>query len=244
MKSKINILFSICLAFVGFQSYAQVRLDPFYPYSKYTFGIGMGYTQLYGDWANSNTQPVYKINVARNANEWVNLNFDLQRGALNDYQPKNNWTNGLSVYNKFTSISVNGNIALGELFNWPKNFMAKTLYGIYVGAGIGYMSNNITNITLKFKNSDKKLITDYDPGNIKTSSKNFFIPANLGINLHLTRTVMINCNYQLCYALSDYVDGYNFKTPAATNEYNDLYSALTFGLHFYIGNISMTPNKE
>lgn len=244
MKSKINALLAIVFLCSGYSSIAQVRLDPFYPYSKYTFGLGMGVTKLFGDWPNSNTQPVYKISLARNANEWVNLNLDVQKGALNEFESKNNWTNGLNTYNKFTSVSVNGNVALGELFNWPRNFMAKTFYGIYFGAGVGYMWNNITNITTKFRNSDKKLITDYDPTNIKTKSRNFFIPGNVGIDLHLTRLVIINANYQLCYALSDYVDGYNFKNPTATNEYNDLYSTFTVGLKFYVGEVSMTPNRE
>ncbi len=244
MKSKLNILLSICLAFAGLQSFAQVRLDPFYPYSKYTFGIAMGYSKLYGDWANSNSEPVYKINVARNVNEWVNYGIEVQRGALNDYESKNTWTNGLSVYNQFYSAALTGNVSLGELFNWPPNFIAKTFYGIYVGAGIGYMHNDITNITLKFKNSDKNLINDYDPGNINAGTNNFYIPFNLGINLHLTRAVVINVNYQFNYALSDYVDGYDFKAPTATNQYNDMYSVLSFGLHFYIGPTSMTPNRQ
>ncbi len=243
MKSKINILLSIFLAFSGFQSVAQVRMDPFYPYSQWTFGVGMGYSRMYGDWDNSNPEPVYKVNIQRNGNEWTNLSLDVQRGALNDYERRNHWTSGLSSYNKFTSATLMGNVSLGELFGWPPNFVAKTLYGIYLGAGVGYMSNNITNITLKFRNSDKYLITDYDQDNIKTKSKNIFLPANLGITLHFTKSVMVNVNYQLSYAFSDYVDGYNFKAPSATNQYNDIFSVLTFGLHFYIGETSMQPNQ-
>jgi len=116
----------------------------------------MGYTKMYGDWNNSNSEPVYKLNVSRNANEWVNLNFDLSRGALNDYESKNHWTTGLSAYNQFTSISVNGNVALGELFNWPRNFLAKTVYGIYVGAGFGYMKKKNKKKNTKYKKNKKK----------------------------------------------------------------------------------------
>jgi len=244
MKRKIIILLTVCITVASLNANAQVRLDPFYPYSKWTFGVGMGYTRLFGDWPNPVSEPVYKISLARNANEWVNLNFELEHGALSEYEPKNTWTNGLNVYNQFTGGAVTGNIALGELFNWPKNWLGKTIYGIYLGAGIGYMHNNISNITLKFHNSDKSLITDFDPGNIKLKSNNLYIPFNLGIDLHITRLVILNVNYQMNYALSDYVDGYSFRAPVATNNYNDLYSTLIFGLHFYIGDVSMTPNRQ
>jgi hypothetical protein len=243
MKNKIIILLSVCVAAFQ-QSYAQVRLDPFYPYSKYTIGIGIGYSTMYGDLAHSQSEPVYGISVARNANEWVCLDFQLQHGAVSDYSGKNTWTPGISAYNQFTSFDVTGRVALGELFNWPSNFAAKTLYGLYVGAGIGVMANHVSSISLKFKNSDHYEITDYDPKNIKTSSTCAYLPLDLGINLHITRIVMLNVNYQLNYAFSDYVDGYNFQKPVATNNYNDLYSVLSFGLHFYVGRISMTPNKK
>jgi hypothetical protein len=243
MKSKIIILLSVCIA-TCLQSFAQIRLDPFYPYSKYTIGVGMGYSTMYGDLAHSSSEPVYRVNVDRNFNEWVCLDFQLQNGAVSDYSGKNDWTEGLSAYNQFTSFDVNGRISLGELFNWPSNFFAKTLYGIYVGAGIGVMHNDVSSISVKFNNSDKYEITDYNPNNIKTNSNCAYLPMNLGINLHLTRIVMLNVNYQLTYAFSDYVDGYNFAKPEATNNYNDMYSVLSFGLHFYIGRIAMTPNKK
>jgi hypothetical protein len=248
MKSKIIILLSVLIA-TSLHSFAQVRLDPFYPYSKYTIGIGMGSSAMYGDLAHSNAEPVYRVNVARNANEWVCLDFQLQHGALSDYgdvtdhaAPKG--FSHLSSYNQFTSFDVNGRLALGELFNWPSNFISKTIFGLYVGTGVGVMANNVSSINGKFFNTDKFQITDYDPLNIKKNRTNFYMPFNLGINLHLTRIVMINVNYCLTYAFSDYVDGYSFQRPVATNNYNDMYSVLSFGLSFYVGRISMTPNKR
>ncbi len=152
MKNKIIVLLTFFLATTSLQAQTQLRLDPFYPYSKYSIGIGMGFTKLYGDWNNSKSEPVLKVSVARNANEWVNVNFELQKGGLNDFEPKNLYTTGLNAYNNFTAGAITGNIALGELFNWPKNFLMKQLYGIYFGAGIGYM-HNLTDITLKYRYS-------------------------------------------------------------------------------------------
>lgn len=236
MKIKIITLFSICIA-AFFSSNAQIRLDPFYPYSNWTVGVGAGYSQIYGNLDHTNSEPVIRLDVQRNANPWVCLDFELQRGALSDYESKNHWTNGLSVYNTFTGFDVNGRISLGEFFNAPSSFLAKTIFGLYVGIGIGYMQNNVSDITLKFKSSDKLTITDYNTSNIETNSSNFYLPFIAGFNLHLTRRCMFNINYEFSYAFSDYLDGYNFQKPTANNNYNDMFSVLSFGLHFYVGHI-------
>jgi len=243
MKLKLFILVSLCFATVG-RSGAQVRLDPFYPYSKWTIGAGAGFSEIYGNLSHPNSEPVFKVNVERNSNMWVALDLELMRGALSDYEVKNTWTNGLSVYNQFTAVDLNGRVSLGEFFKYPKNFFCKTLFGLYGGVGIGFMSNNVSNITLKFKHQDRYKITDYSGANIATSTTNAFMPFNLGFNLHLTRRVMFNINYQFSYAFSDYLDGYNFQAPTATNKYNDMFSVLSFGLNFYIGKVGFHYKKH
>jgi len=242
MKTKIIILLSVCVA-LFLNSTAQVRLDPFYPYSQYTIGFGAGYSQLYSNLQNTNSEPVYRVNVERNTNEWVYIDLQLQHGAFSEYENKNHWTNGMGSYNSFTSLALTGRVSLGELFNHPKNFFCKTLFGLYVGYGIGYMINDVSNINLKFRNSDKLLITDYDPANIKEHTGNWYLPFSIGFNLHLTRRCVFNVNYEFSYAFSDYLGGYSFSQPVATNLYNDMYSVLSFGLHFYIGKVGVTHDK-
>ncbi len=235
MKSKI-ILLSLCIA-ACFSSKAQVRLDPFYPYSKWTFGLGVGYSELYGDLAKSNSEAVVHLHLDRNANEWVSYGLEIQHGGLSSYEPKNHWTSGLSVNNNFTGASINGKVCLGELFNHPTNFFTKTIFGLYVGVGAGYMLNDISNATLKFKKQDVANITEYSPSSLKTSTGNFYVPFIAGFNLHVSRRVMFNVNYEFAYAMSDYIDSYNFLQPVANNQYNDMFSVLTFGLDFYLGKI-------
>jgi len=243
MKVKKIILLSLCFA-ACLQSNAQVRMDPFYPYSNWTVGGGVGFSEIYGNLSHSNSEPVFRLNVERNSNMWVNLDLEIQHGALSDYEVKNDWTNGLSVYNQFTAVDLNGRVSLGEFFKYPKNFLCKTLFGLYAGVGIGFMSNDVSNVTLKFKYQDKYSITQYDPLNISTRTTNFFIPFNLGFNLHMTRRCMFNVNYQFSYAFSDYLDGYDFQAPVATNKYNDMFSVLSFGLNFYIGKVGYHYRKH
>ena len=106
------------------------------------------------------------------------------------------------------------------------------------------MTNNVSNITLKFKHSDKYTITDYSNANIKSSSSNYYIPLNVGFNLHMTKRLIFNINYKFCYAFSDYLDGYNFQAPTAKNNYNDMYSVLSFGAHWYVGKIGHHYRKH
>ena len=236
MKLKIVTLLSICIASF-FSSSAQIRLDPFYPYSLVTVGVGVGTSQLYGNLDHTNSEAMLRVNVDRNFGPWLALGIEGQRGGLSDYESKNHWTSGLSVYNTITAVDLNAKLCLGGLFNAPRSFFGKTLFGLYVGVGGGYMWNDVSNITLKFKHQDALLITDYNSANIKTSSANFFIPFTIGFDLHITRRCMFNVNYQFSYAFSDYLDGYDFQQPTANNKYNDMFSVLSFGLHFYVGRV-------
>lgn len=237
MKLRFIILLSLCIT--AGAAKAQIRLDPFYPYSHWSVGAGVGFSTMYGNLNHSNSEPVYRINVQRNGNAWMYLNAEIQHGALSDYETKNHWTNGMNAYNEFSSIAITGRMSVGQLFNFPKNFFAKTLFGIYGGVGVGYMSNYLSSITQKFKHQDKYLITDYDSRNIKRRTTNAYIPFVLGWNIHLTKRCMFNVNYQFSYAFSDYLDGYNFQAPTATNNYNSMFSVLSFGLDFYVGKVGV-----
>ncbi len=248
MRNRILTLLALCIAAVGSVN-AQIRLDPFYPYSKWTAGAGIGFSEIYGNLNHSTSEPVYRINVERNMNAWTYIDLEIMHGAFSDYESKNHWTTGLKAYNSFTAADLNLRMSLGQLFKYPRSFFAKTLFGIYAGVGIGYMNNDISSIDMKFKKSDKYLITDYNSANINKHTNNFFLPMNLGWNLHLTRRCVFNFNYQFSYAFSDYLDGYNFQQPTAKNEYNCMFSVMSFGLNFYLGHVgnvrsNVHPSKK
>jgi len=207
-------------------------------------GAGAGFSDLYGDLNGTNAEPVFRIDVTRNFNAWTGVTLQVEHGALSDYESKNRWTNGMNSYNQYTAGSLNLRMSLGQLFRYPRNFLAKTLFGIYGGVGVGYMSNYVSNITMKFKHLDKYLITDYDSRNIKKRSTNLFIPLSVGWNIHMTRRCIFNINYTFNYAFSDLLDGYNFQQPVATNNYNDMFSVLSFGLDFYIGQVGVIRDKH
>jgi hypothetical protein len=216
-------------------AFSQVRLEPFYPYSKYSLTLAMGSTKMYGDLQHHISEPVYKVNIDRNFNSYTSVGLEIQRGALASEEYKNHWTNGMSQYTQMTNFMATGRVSLGQFFEYPSNFLWKTLYGLYVRTGFGMMNANVSNISYKFRNRDQLEIRDLYSDAIKTKTWIPYIPYNIGFDLHLTTRCQFNINYQFNYAFSDYVDGYNFPSPPANNYYNDMYSVLTFGLNFYIG---------
>jgi hypothetical protein len=234
MKSKFIVLLSVCLT-SSILSFSQVRLEPFFAYGKYTLGLGIGNSHMYGDLEKSISQPVYRLNFERNINSYSSFGLEAEYGALSSEEYKNHWTNGLNMYNQYTAVDLNGRVSLGQFFDYPKNYFYKTLFCLYVRAGFGVIGNNITNITYKFRNKDKLDIKDVSFQSIKTNEYAYYVPASVGFNLHLTRRCMFNINYKFCYTFSDYVDGYNFPTGNAKNYYNDMYSVLSLGLSFHLG---------
>lgn len=242
MKNKI-LLLSLCIA-AYMPAFSQVRLEPFYGYTNISVGLAMGNSHMYGDLQSSISEPVYKLTVDKNFNGYTSVGLDIYRGALASEEFKNHWTNGLSSYDQITTASLNGKVSLGQFFEYPTNFLQKTIFGLYIRTGFGVMSDDVSNISYKFKNRDKLEINDIYTNSIKTNNLIMFIPYNIGFNLHLTKRVQFNINYQFVYAFSDYVDGYDFPNPPANNYYNDMYSTLTFGLNFYIGKMKNQDYDE
>jgi hypothetical protein len=223
---------------------AQVRLEPFWPYSQYSLGFSAGNTTMYGDLQNSVSEPIYRVTFERNFNSYTGVGLEYQNGALASQENRNHWTNGLSSYDQLNTLALYGRVSLGQFFKYPKNYLMKNLFGLYFGTGIGCVYDDVSNITLKFRNRDPSTIQDYNEKYIRTTVWSAYIPYNIGFNLHLTKRVMFNVNYQFCYFFSDYIDGYNFTNPPANNYYNDMCSMLTFGLIFNLGPVYDTWYDE
>jgi hypothetical protein len=243
MKTKCLLFLSVGIFYLA-PCFGQVRLEPFWPYSNYTLGISVGTSEIYGALNHSVAEPVYKAAVDRNFNSYSSVGIDLQHGAISSYETPNHWTNGMSEYNQFSTIDVHGRVSLGQFFKYPKNYLWKNIFALYVQTGFGLMATDITNITMKFKNRENYTIDDVYPNAIKQHKIIPYIPYNIGYNLHLTKRAMFNVNFQFCYTFSDYVDGYYFPQPQAHTYYNDMYSILSFGLIFNLGKIYDTWYDE
>ncbi len=243
MRIRILLIVALCLAYT-LPSFSQVRLEPFWPYSKYTLGFSVGNTTTYGDLQNSISEAAYRMTFDKNFNSYTSVGLELQHGAFASEENINHWTNGMTSYDQFSSLALTGRVSLGQFFKYPKNYLMKNLFGIYFATGIGCVYDNVSNISYKFKNRDPMKITDYNEKYIRTQVWAAYVPYNIGFNLHLTKRAMFNVNYQFNYYFSDYIDGYNFTNPPANNFYNDMTSILSFGLIFNLGTVYDTWYDE
>ena len=193
---------------------------------------------MYGDLSQSNPQPAFIANLSRHMSSNVIIGVELQHGTLSSTEPANRWTTGLGMTNSFNAFNVNGKVTLAEVFKNPHNIVLKALSNLYAGLGVGIIDNDLTKITNKFKVSDTATI---DP-DFKKSSIALVVPLNLGLNIYMKRFLgyggaQFNINYQLNYAFSDYVDGYNFSPSTTRNKSNDMYSIFSVGFAIYIGHV-------
>lgn len=201
--------------------------SPRNPFYKWDAIVGIGFTRIYGDLKYTQVQPAYKILVDRYLKKNVSLGLSFHHGAFSEYEEKNSWTDGLRIYNQFTSFSVNMRVSAGTN-------PAKLLHGLYAGIGGGVVFSNITNISTKFKQNDPKPITQFFPSSINTNKSIFYVPLDIGINVKVTKRFFVNLNAQFGYTFSDNLDGYNFQ-GGVKNKYSDMFSIVSAGFGYRFG---------
>ena len=253
MKYKFIILLSVCIiAFAP--SFAQVRTDINIRERSnssddeldnssnaknhghdYSIGFGIGTTKMYGDLPYSRPQQAYIGYFEKNITQSVSFGETISNGYLESH--------GLiHSYNHFTSVDQHMTIELGTFFhifnkNYNDNILTRLAGGIYFGAGVGVINNDLTKIT----NPNESIFianTGLDNPVIEKNSTALYFPLNIGYNLHITnkvwlfRGLVFNINYQYTACQSDYIDGYD--PPSRANNKNDVYTVLSAGVRFFI----------
>lgn len=255
MKSKILILLSIgvtaCLS-----SFGQVRTDinvreknnssyesnemGFNAHS-FSLGFGLGATKMYGDLPYSRPQPIYIGYLEKNLSNTISYGWTISVGDLSSRDPHT----GLRSFNHFTSAEQHITFELGTLFSivdrdFNDNIILRLLGGIYGGAGIGIINNDVKRIAAPL---DLKGNLPTTSPTTMTNSTALYIPMNVGLNLHVPRMwkfkgCVFNANFQYNSTMSDYIDGY--KLPYLANKRNDVYTVMSVGLRFFV----FQPNND
>ncbi len=253
MKSKIIILL-VAGVLAGLPSFGQVRTEisisergnssddetnrDLNHGTDYSAGFGIGSTKMFGDLPKSTPQPAYIAYLEKNITQSISIGETIMIGDLSSQDPRTHWRS----FNHFTSIEQHINVELGTFFtifnkNYNDNVLLRLVGGIYVGGGIGIINNNV-----------KKIVNvggDGLPGNnglsnpvLLKNSTGFFLPINLGYNLHIRRFLffrnglLLNANFMYGDGQTDYIDGYS--PPFSTNKKNDVYTVMSVGLRFYL----------
>lgn len=235
MKLREISLFLLALL-TGYTAQCQIRYIP--PTAHlFSFGIGGGVTQLFGDFYGKPKSPSAWADLNYNVSPYFNVGIEAQHGYLvtggRDVTRK---TDGFYVTNAYTSASANMRLSLGAfLTHASASTFVVIVSGVYGGAGIGIINNDITTSTRGGLDQTGLL---YSP--IKKSSTATNIPLNAGIDINLPRIFgltgfMANFNYQYNFCQSDYIDGYDPKV--AFNKHNDTYIYTSIGIRYNFGRI-------
>jgi len=223
---KKSLLITVSLIFALFMR-AEAQLG--YNYPKIDVGAGFNRNVAYTDAETTKSTYALNLSIGYNVTPFVNLIAEYQKGKFAGGDSLNTQS-GRQFTNSFNAVAFRFQLQAGEFFNYQKNAVYDALKNIYVGAGVGIMGNNITDINRK-----SILITDYDyvtPGEDK--SQELFIPVRIGYEFKLYNQyseprIKFDIGYQHNFMLGDNLDGFNAGVA------NDTFSQIFIGVKFGIG---------
>lgn len=230
-------LFAFLFA-VTFSSFAQSN---FY---KFSIGAGAGVTQSFTEVRKHDFGLAGYGTLDYLLTPFISIGLEAQKGQINSGDYKTDPRNRQSV-NSYLAGSVNGKIALGAFIDYQRDGLARKIRGLYVGAGIGAIKNDITGI-IRFDNQrpENPDGTPYrQPG--EDTSKEIYFPLNIGINFYFADRedfyrYVLNFNYQGNITLGEGLDGYNDTGETFKSGKPDVYTFFSVGLKYNFGKMGLS----
>ena len=212
---KYFLLCFICIS--AFTAKAQLG----YEYAQYDIGIGGSINSLMADIPNTGKNATGHINFNYNVTPFVSYVFEGQTGHLRGWDKV---TNSMSSINNFTTVLLRGQVQAGEIMDYSRSGLKNGLKNLYLSAGVGYIINNITEVSR-------------GPYSGLNNSSYLMIPARIGyefkvFNKYDQPSFKIDIGYQYNYVFGDNVDG------IVANNNQDAYSQINIGFKFAIGGVT------
>lgn len=230
MKRKSFILI-LLVSFISHGLFAQTN---FY---KFSIGAGAGGTVAFADLQKKTLGFAAYGSLDFQITPYITIGGEFQKGELAGgditFDPNNR-----QFINSYKAAIGNLRVQLGEIltsYQLRNNFLYN-IRGLYVGGGLGIISNKISNVRYYGNNFYPGL--DY--------SKEGLILLNVGINFYLpdqwgyTRYA-INLNLQNSLALGEGMDGYDDGGINAQNK--DMYSFFSLGFKYNFGPMGLDRRR-
>lgn len=231
----------------------KIRLKPFFPsifllalclntqaqsnFHKMTIGAGAGITQSFADVAKSSFGVAGYGTFDYYFTPFLSLGFEGQMGEIkggnvNTDPHHRQFTNGYKAFN------LNGKVALGSFIDYQRTGFANAIKGLYLGSGAGIIMNKMKAIQRINPNNGVAY-----PG--AESSKDLFIPINLGINFNFMNRngynkYGINVNYQSNITLGEGLDGYDDSSINFKSGKPDIYTYFSIGFRYHFGTLGLS----
>lgn len=225
MLKKIILFFALSLS--GFALKAQ------YNYSQWGVGIGASSVLSYSDLRQNNPKFSVNADVYYNYSPYVPFAFEIQAGQLSGGN-ENTDPSHRHFANSFISVSLHGDLQLGEIIDFNRNAFLDVVKGFYVGTGVGLTHNNITDIRRNAKDAPDYVF----PGT--NSSINALIPLRFGyefkiFNYNDEPFMAIDIGYIHNLTFAEGLDGYNDPPAKFKNNAQDMFHQITVGLKLNFG---------
>jgi hypothetical protein len=207
-----------------------------YNYAPYDIGTSIGIARVYGDAETVNAMPSINFNFTYNATPFTNFVFEAQLGKLRGGDSVLT-KSGRYFNNDFAAFIFRGQLQFGEFLDYSNSKLSNALKNLYVSVGMGFVRNNITQIS----RSSEKVPGFYTGGDDK--SKEPFIPLRIGYEFKLYNSysqpsVKIDLGYGYNYILGDGLDGFTAGSQ------KDVYTQVTLGVKFAIGAAATSYRKQ
>ncbi|SFH13656.1 outer membrane beta-barrel protein [Pedobacter insulae] len=192
---------------------------------KFSIGTGFGLTNTYAD--TKKTLISYAANASLDyyLTPFTTLGAEVQKGKLEGGE------NNTRYLNRYNTMTFNTKVYAGEFMsardlNHP---FFKSIRGLYTGAGVGIIKNNV----------------DVAERNIyKSKSKEVIFPFNAGINFYFLNhwgysRFILNLNIQATISLEDGID--DDLNPYSN--FNDIYNFFSVGIKYNFGPLGLDRKR-
>jgi len=228
--SGLTVLFSLSFML----SFAQSN------YFKWSWGLGCGANCSKTDVVEGNWGYTAKGETSYHFTPFVTGGLEAQYGMVQGGDIVTDPHNRQFI-NKYTSITANLKLHLGEFIPYERKPFLEAIKGIYAGIGIGAINNNITDI-VRYKPSWAAFDPGYGPFPGEDKGVNLIVPINLGFNYDLNDgygyvPYVINFNAQSNFTFGEGLDGYNDPSTKFKNYDPDTFNLYSVGGKYFFGNI-------
>ncbi len=210
-----------------------------YNYGRYGIGINLSQNRPYADLKQANDGKSYNITGYYNLTPYIPLGLELQTGDLSGGNIVTD-QHKRQYKNNYMAIIAHGDFSLGEVIDYDNNFFMHMIKDIYLGTGVGLISNKMTFIqrTNLIPSVVYPVGTYTFPG--KDKSMELMVPIRFGIDLKIYNSysepfMSVNIGYIHSITWGEGMDGYTDPASGFKNNSPDQYRQIVVGVKFNFG---------
>jgi hypothetical protein len=234
------VLKKFTLFFILGFSALSLKAQDSYNFTHYGIGFYGSVNYPYADLKAANNGKTYAVAGYYNLTPYIPLGLEVQFGGLSGGSIITD-PNKKQYDNKYKAIIAHGDLGFGEIIDYDGSFFKKLFKDIYVGTGIGVISNNMAFIQRTNLNGTAQLpVGAYTFGG-KNSSLNLLVPLRFGLDIKIYDAyaepfMSLNIGYVQNITFGEGLDGYSdaallsFKGSSP-----DQYRQIVVGLKFNFG---------